>query len=210
MRKVLLIIASIFAVTCANASNVEKIQFANAGSFSLGIMAGTPASLGWGPNKSANAKTPMFSVDAMIGLKDGFIHTNKFGDNGAIDLGLFLGYCLYGIDFEGITTNAEMSSKWWRLPIAARCGFNWEFVKNLDVYAGVQGGVAIYHSTTTSKSKNFESKVSDSDTDGILGLYSGAKWMFSDFFGVKVDFSKDWLGDGDDVPNMSAGIQLNF
>ena len=210
MRKFLLIIASLFTITCASASNVEKIQFANAGSFSLGVMAGTPASLGWGPNKSVNAKTPMFSVDAMIGLKDGFIHTNKFGDNGAIDLGLFLGYCLYGYDMMPLNIHTEEGVNWWRMPIAARCGFNWEFVKNLDFYAGVQGGVSIYHSKVTTKTYGVEVKTTSSDTDGILGLYSGAKWMFSDFFGVKVDFSKDWLGDGDDVPNMSAGIQLNF
>ncbi len=197
MKEVLLVIASLFTITCASASNVEKIQFANAGDFALGVMVGVP-SVDYG----ADHQTPTFSVDAMWGLKDGFCHTKAFGDNGAIDLGLYVGY-FYHSDYY---------AKSWDLPLAARCGFNWEFVKKLDVYAGLQGGVSILHSKLDyHESALITPHVTGSSTgsNGILGIYSGVKWMFTDVFGVKAEYSGDWL-DLWSLPTFAAGVQFNF
>ncbi|MBR0503045.1 MAG: hypothetical protein IJJ77_07360 [Paludibacteraceae bacterium] len=60
-----MLFASLFICTMVSASNVEKIQFANSGDFSLGLMAGIPP----------NATSILFiSTDVMVGLKDVFFH----------------------------------------------------------------------------------------------------------------------------------------
>lgn len=192
MKKIFMLIASAFLLTNVSAANVEKIQFANAGDFALGLMVGTPSS--YRNCVDSRAKMPFISVDAMWGLKDGFCHTNKFGDNGAVDLGAYLGFCYFGDhDFHD-----------WRLPIAVRSGFNWEFVKNLDVYSGFQAGATIFHNSY----EDFGIKVSDGGAEGIFGMYLGAKWMFSDSFGVKAEFSEDWIGWS--LPWFAAGVQFKF
>lgn len=84
MKKFLVAIATAFVALTASASNVEKIQFANAGDFSLGVMIGVPAYGG--------GNMPHISVDGMFGLKDGFINTKTFRQNGAVDLGAYIGF----------------------------------------------------------------------------------------------------------------------
>ena len=60
-----MLFASLFICTMVSASNVEKIQFANSGDFSLGLMAGIPPYA---------VGMPFISIDGMVGLKDGFFH----------------------------------------------------------------------------------------------------------------------------------------
>lgn len=198
MKKIFMLIASAFLFANVHASNVEKIQFANAGEFSLGLMVGVPTvSLG----------VPFFSVDGMVGIKDGFIHTDKFGDNGAIDLGLLVGFQSWKTD------------GYWNMPIVARSGFHFEFVKKLDVYAGLMGGVNLSH---WDQSEFFdvidpaEAGVQRKGTDvyGIFGTYIGAKWHFTDLFGVKVECSGDWVGRvrrvDSEMPAVAGGVTFNF
>lgn len=217
MKKVLLAITSALIFLNASASNVDKIQFANAGDASLGIMLGLP------PHHRANM--PFVSLDGMVGIKDGFINTKTFGQNGAIDLGAYIGFCHYGEAFE--------DWKWasWELPIVFRGGFHWEFVKNLDTYAGLQCGVAICHAMEKDKITD-DRYYSNGFADGIFGMYLGAKWMFTSAFGVKLEFSSDWLiryhepdldhhneyiyvgrryrYGGYNLPPVSAGVTFNF
>lgn len=201
MKKFLLAIASLFAVMGgANASNVDKIEFANKGQFTLGAEVGLPLDFD-------NANMPFIGVDAMWGLADGFIHTKTFGNNGAIDLGLQVGYQHWGWH------NDFMRNRTWDLPINVRAGFHFEFVKHLDVYAGLQGGVSILHWRT--KDKVTEEKWSDSDADGIFGMYLGAKWYFTDEFGVKAEYSGDWISNNEnnhrnDLPYFAVGVTFNF
>lgn len=200
MKKFLLAIATAFVALTASASNVEKIQFANAGDFSLGVMIGVPAYGG--------GNMPHISVDGMFGLKDGFINTKTFGQNGAIDLGAYIGFCQYGDKWE--VAGVEYKHSYWNLPIALRCGFHWEFVKKLDVYAGFQGGVAIEHWMDKQEVPGVDNRDFGNHCDGVFGMYSGAKWMFSDLFGVKLEWSCDWIGDGNDMSPIAAGITFNF
>ncbi len=198
MKKIFMLIASAFLFVNVNASNVEKIQFANAGEFSLGLMVGVPT-IAVGP--------PFFSVDGMVGLKDGFIHTDKFGDNGAIDLGLLVGFQPWEPD------------GYWDMPIVARSGFHFEFVKKLDVYAGLLGGVELSH---WDQSEYFdliampEEAVQRKGVDvfGIFGTYIGAKWHFTDLFGVKLECSGDWVGRvrrvDSKLPVVAGGVTFNF
>ncbi len=68
MKKVFMLFASLFICAMVSASNVEKNQFADSGGFSLKFMAGIPP----------NATGILFiSTDVMVGLKDGFVHTQK-------------------------------------------------------------------------------------------------------------------------------------
>ena len=211
MKKFLIAVATAFVAMTASASNVEKIQFANAGQLTLGAMVGLP-------HHTPDANMPAVSIDGMIGLKDGFINTKTFGQNGAIDLGVYVGFCQYGWSSD--------IDKWsfWNLPIAVRSGFHWEFVKNLDVYAGFQAGIAIEHGM-------YKIKIDGANDDrdgkgyvgGIFGMYSGAKWYFTDAFGVKLEWSSDWInchghqdrghhpaGWGNNMPPVSAGVTFKF
>lgn len=207
MKKVLLLIASAFMFLNVNASNVERIEYANAGDFSLGIMIGVP------PYGGANM--PTISVDGMWGLTDGFIHTKTFGDNGAIDLGGYIGYCHYGDSYDYGYYGYHYDHYYWELPILVRCGFHFEFVKHLDVYAGFQGGICLEHWRNELEGDRYdvpgyEIEENGSHVDGVFGSYIGAKWHFNDNFGVKLEFSSDWIGDGNDLPGVAGGVTFNF
>lgn len=201
MKKFLFAVATAFMAMTASASNVEKIQFANAGDFSLGIMVGVPA--------YGNANMPQISLDGMWGLKDGFINTKTFGQNGAIDLGAYVSFCQYGDTYrDGVGYKVKHS--YWNLPIVLRSGFHWEFVKKLDVYAGFQGGVAIEHWMDNTEIAGVDNRTSGNHCDGVFGMYYGAKWMFTDAFGVKLEWGWDCVGDGNDMSPIAAGVTFNF
>ncbi len=218
MKKFLLAIASLFAVMGgANASNVDKIEFANKGQFTLGAEVGIPP-------RTDYANMPFIGVDAMWGLADGFIHTKTFGNNGAIDLGLQVGYQHWG-DHYDVVPSVKYRWRTWELPICVRAGFHFEFVKHLDVYAGFQGGVAINHwrdnySVDSDALQQYvdmydDKKDSNTDADGIFGMYLGAKWYFTDVFGVKAEYSGDWIsnesnGHGNNLPYFAVGVTFNF
>ena len=57
MKKIMLLVASLFIYAGASASKVEKIQFANSGDFSLGLMAGIPPYVG---------DMPFISIDQLV------------------------------------------------------------------------------------------------------------------------------------------------
>ena len=191
MKKILLFVGACFAGATVSASNVEKIQFANKGNFSLGLMVGIPP-------YSGNAVMPTVSIDGMWGLVDGLAKTKTFGENGAIDLGFYANLCFY--DYG---TNDDNDAGW-SIPVAIRSGFHWEFVKKLDVYAGFQGGIAI--------SEGWDGLDDDSDiyADGIFGMYVGAKWMFTNAFGVRIEYSGDWIGGENNMPPFAGGVTFNF
>ncbi len=224
MKKILVAIASLFVVMgSASASNVDKIEFANPGNLTLGIEVGIPP-------RTDNANMPFIGVDGMFGIANGFINTKTFGQNGGIDAGIQLGYTHWGDSWDksvyvsGVDVSAEYKWRTWELPINLRAGFHFEFVKHLDVYAGLQGGVAIQHyrnkyslnedlpeaveETVEDALDNMET--SDTDVDGIFGMYIGAKWYFTDVFGVKVEYSGDWIGDDNNLSPFAVGVSFNF
>ena len=217
MKKILVLIATLFTVMCASASNVEKIQFANAGKFSLGVMSGFPFF-----GKGVERDMPFISLDAMIGLKDGFCHTNKFGDNGAIDLGLYIGYARNEYEHHDWVFNENVQAMedlgghtWlsWAIPVSVRSAFHWEFVKNLDVYAGLQLGCSYYGARGTSALSGKETETSQFDF--FLCHYLGVKWMFTNHFGVKAECNTSCIFDGNpdrehNFPVASVGLQFNF
>ncbi|MBR4814595.1 MAG: hypothetical protein IKZ67_03940 [Paludibacteraceae bacterium] len=217
MRKILLIIAALFTVMCASASNVEKIQFANAGKFSLGVMSGFPTF-----NGILGKGMPFISLDAMIGLKDGFCHTKRFGDNGAVDLGLYIGYAqnkfdhhdwVYNEDEQTMEDRGEYTRTSWAMPVSVRSAFHWEFVKNLDVYAGAQLGCSFYGFNDTPHAGG--EMIVTGELEMFLCHYFGAKWMFTQHFGVKTECNLPCFLPGKrfvelNYPIASVGLQFNF
>lgn len=211
MRKILLVVVTLFTVMGAGASDVEKIQFANAGKFSLGVMSGFPR---------FERNMPYISLDGMIGLKDGFCHTNKFGDNGAVDLGFYIGYARDESRFAYmVDPNDPQNTAWeygtitsWNLPATIRSAFHWEFVKNLDVYFGLQTGLSFYDRKDVDR--NGKQVYSNRYARVLLGHYLGVKWMFTKHFGVKAecDFGGYTIGrwGAKTIPTGSVGFQFNF
>ncbi len=211
MKKILVAIASLFVVMgSASASNVDKIEFANPGNLTLGIEVGIPP-------RTDNANMPFIGVDGMFGIANGFINTKTFGQNGGIDAGLQLGYTHWSWDYYN---NDDYKWRYWELPINLRAGFHFEFVKHLDVYAGLQGGVAICHISNDAEDAvedlledsgvHVDDEDDDTDVDGIFGMYIGAKWYFTDVFGVKVEYSGDWIGDDNNLSPFAVGVSFNF
>lgn len=204
MKKLFAIVATVLMALNASASNVEKIEFANQGQFTLGAMVGFP-------KNTSDANMPFITVDGMIGIKDGFIKTSTFGANGAIDAGIQIGYCHWKVAYEQIPgdNGSENKTLWGNIPINLRAGFHWEFVKRLDVYGGLQGGLSI--DTWKWKDELTGMKNSGADVHGIFGLYMGAKWYFTRVFGVKAELSGDFIKKkGNNLPIFSAGVTFNF
>ncbi len=205
MKKVFSLIVSALAFFNVSASNVESIQFAEPGQFTLGVMLGAPAPAPF----TYKANMPEIIVDGMVGLTNGFIHTKTFGNNGGIDLGGYLSYCHYSDSWSSAFGYDDYDFDFWELPIVARGGFHFEFVKNLDVYAGFQAGVSIQHFDYDDYEYGYVG-YSDSKADGVFGSYIGAKWYFNDFFGVRVEFSGDWIGDFNSVSPVAGGVSFRF
>lgn len=208
MKKVFSLIVSAFAFLNVSASNVGSIQFAEPGQFSLGLMLGAPAPSPF----EFKANMPEIIVDGMVGLTNGFIHTKTFGDNGGIDLGGYMAYCHYTDAWTYAWGYDEYDFKFWELPIAARGGFHFEFVKNLDVYAGFQAGVCIQHFNygDYDYGSGYTFGYSDSKADAIFGTYIGAKWYFNDSFGVRAEFGGDWIGDFNNISPVAGGVTFRF
>jgi len=165
---------------------VEKIQFANKGDFTLGVMAGFPR---YGDGM------PIVSLDGMWGLKDGLFHTNRFGENGAIDLGFYIGYAQnnhsfhyydWSEDQQTLQDMGMVDQKSCVLPVSVRSAFHWEFVKNLDLYAGLQTGISYRRLV---QQGNVYIGGPRTRLGLFMGGYLGAKWMFTKSFGVKAEFN---------------------
>ncbi|MCK9156190.1 MAG: porin family protein [Paludibacteraceae bacterium] len=192
MKKVLFLLISVFAFATANAAS-SGIETAQKGDFNLGLMIGIPP-----VGDHWDADIPMVSLDGSWVISSGFINTSKFGQNGAIDLGFYYGTCLYSFDWNN--GHQKGTNGLWQNALLFRSGFHFQFLKNLDTYAGAGVGVNIWSPTQDSDWKT--------DSKGAFSLYTGAKYYFSDMFGVKLEFAHDF--NEDNLPVLSAGIALKF
>ena len=192
MKKVLFLLISVFAFAAANAGS-NGIETAQKGDFNLGLMVGVPPVGGeW------DEDMPMISLDASWVIASGFINTSKFGQNGAVDLGLYYGVCSYSYDWNNghqKGTNGLLQNA-----LLFRGGFHFQFIEKLDTYAGAMAGVNIWSPTRDSDWKT--------DSKGAYGLYTGAKYYFTDMFGVKLELAHDF--NEDNLPVFSAGMAFMF
>ncbi len=175
----------------ANAG-VNGIEVAQKGDMDLGLMIGIP------PTK--NAKLPTVSLDASWVLTSGFIDTNTFGENGAVDLGFYYGFTPYGEESGHITQKTFQNC------MLARSAFHFQFVKNLDTYLGILTGINLWSWSWEDENSNQDN--SGTDTKGVFGAYTGAKYYFSEKFAVKMEFADDFI-EGN-IPSIAMGVSFKF
>jgi hypothetical protein len=183
MKKLFILLSTVFLFVTATAQVSNGIPVAQKGDFDLGIMIGIPP--------VADAKTPTFSVDGSWVIMSGFINTNTFGRNGAIDLGVYYGITFYG--GSGWTTVQNS--------ILFRPSFHFQFLNNLDTYGGILLGANIW-ATSIDEGDNHI------NTHEAIGPFLGAKYYFTNSFAVKLELATDIING--DVPILAAGISLKF
>ena len=181
------------------AEKVDHIEFANKGKFTLGVGIGVP---GVRSTHNDRANMPSLILDGSWGVADGFIKSKHFGQNGAIDLGFYYAFCHYRKWDEkhfGYLQNTGLF----------RAAFHFEFVKHLDTYAGLTSGVNVF--TPAGKWWSDEQKDNWDHVKYAGGMFTGAKWYFTDVFGVKTEFQFDWGSPGyGNLPTAAIGVTFNF
>ena len=195
MKKILVLLVSAFVCLTASAK-VSGIEDAKKGDFNLGLQMGVPPASGAGDK----AYMPLISLDGAFVLTSGFINTKAFGQNGAVDLGFYGAFCGYEKDYFD-------DSEFIQIPMLLRSAFHFQFVPKLDTYAGAFAGVNIWKSTGDGWGRA-GNPGEFSDTKACVGLYTGAKYYFSDVFGVKLEFGHDVCEDN--YPFLAGGFSFRF
>lgn len=190
MKKFLLAVISMFTFATANAatSGIEDVQ--PDGGFAIGVQIGVPPA-------DLDAKMPMIAVDGNWTLTSGMFNAGKFGQNGAIDLGFYYGFCAYD------KSAWHWEEGWQQNAVLARAAFHFEFVPKLDVYAGTFGGVNIWVPNSDAKDNGGKT-----DVKGCFGMKIGAKYYFTESFGAKLEFGDDFI-EGN-YPLVQAGVTFKF
>jgi len=194
MKKLFMLLATAAVLFFnANAQVVkEGIKVAQKGDFDLGLMIGVPP--------VQNANMPTISADLSWGLISGFINTKTFGQNGAIDLGVYYGITSYG--------HKEFGEKHGLLQncILARGIFHFQFIENLDTYVGILSGVNLW--SWSWEDSNGKNKKNGTDSKAVFGSFLGAKYYFTEKFGVKLEFEGDFV-EGN-IPAVATGVTFKF
>lgn len=196
MKKILVLLVSAFVCLSASAK-VSGIEDAKKGDFNFGLQLGVPA-VDKFENGHDPSATPTISLDASWVLTSGFINTKAFGQNGAVDLGLYYGFCHYSYDKDhhDETLNQNL--------ILCRSGFHFQFLPKLDTYAGAFVGANVWFW----EQDCLDGKGDSDDNDACFGLFTGAKYYFSDIFGLKVELGHDF--NEDNYPLISGGLAFRF
>jgi len=192
MKKLFMLLATATIVFFNVNASVSGIEVAQKGDVGLGIMLGAPP--------ASHANMPTVSIDAAWVLTSGFINTKTFGQNGAVDLGFYYGFTSYGWNSWNTNHNTVQNCA------LARSSFHFQFVEKLDTYAGMFAGVNLW---AWSWSDNHNNKDNGIDSKPAFGPFMGAKYYFSEKFGVKMEFAHDAYEDHN-VPNVSVGITFKF
>ncbi len=201
MKKIVLMLAT-FVALCNNAfaERVDEIEFANKGKFALGIQLGAP---GVRVTHDDRANMPSVMADFNWGVAHGFINGSPaFGKNGGVDLGFLTGFCHY-------RKWDQKHFGYMQATCLFRAAFHFEFVKHLDVYAGLTSGLNIFN--PTGKYWSDEDKDNWDHVKYAGGMFTGCKWYFTDVFGVKAEFQFDWGSPGyGNLSPASVGVTFNF
>ena len=198
MKKVLLIVAVTFMSTLSFAQDAVV----NKGDFLLNIgggISGGPGGYG-GYNGAGYGVMPSFNV----GMEVGMFPT---GDIGIVTLG--------GIAAMGFSSanSSSWESKYFATEVLFRGA--WHLSKWVtspwDVYAGVNTGIR-FNSYTNSYDNDYWNNGNNgnklegnhSDTDLVIGLFIGGRWMMSDSFGLFAEFTTSEIAMG------KFGVTLKF
>lgn len=187
------------------AAPLAEIEMSTKGQTVVGVGVGLPSMKDGVP-----ADMPAVSVFFNAGLASGFIQSNLFGRNGAVDFGLNYGMCHYGEKYGLYDTYQTV--KVFQHTLVARSAFHFQFIKNLDTYFGVCAGVNICaesfkERTEYSEESSFEvwDHVESNVFRPVLGIYGGAKWFFNSKFAMGVELSNDFLRTEDTACDKAYG-----
>jgi hypothetical protein len=181
----------VFCMTCLLASvhaeaQINKIEVSQKGDFNLGLAIGAPTIKGW------DAVMPAISADASWVFLSGFIDTKTFGKNGSVDLGVYYGFSAYKQDNP--IGNSKESQLFYH-SVLLRSAFHFQFMDQLDTYAGIMSGANI---------RSYSGNSFHKEVSFAYHLYGGAKYYFSPKFAGKIEFIEDF------VPWLSAGVDFKF
>lgn len=159
--------------------------------------------LGWGiPVMDNSEDAVQFNVSGNWQLAKGIFKTKNFGRNGGIDYGFVYSFLYY---------KGYLSSPFWEQRIAemdtdknhtppclkkhklvANVNFHYQFLKKMDTYVGIFGGVGIIKPTTPNKSYEYDIVDDHSYTERSWGLRGGATWYFNYCFGAGLEWDDDF------------------
>ena len=199
MRRFLCIIWGLLAGWTVSASSIAEIEIATKGQTALGVGVGVPPF-----TSGAAADIPCFSLSASAGIASGFITSELFGKNGAVDLGIQFSACHYKDEFGLYNTKQQV--KVFQGSVTLRSAFHFQFMKYFDTYAGVCGGVNIcaesfMEITKYSEQSQFEhwNEVEPNTFSPVVGGYVGSRWFFTNHFALGVEAAYDFLRTDDEA-----------
>lgn len=132
-----------------------------------------------------NTVVPPISVSVEYGIVD-----NPFNEeNGSIGVGGYLGYTSYGNKNNSRTASYTI--------LGGRGSYHYQFVPNLDTYAGLLLGLAFR------SGELLESDVNTTNTRLAYGIFVGGRYMFHENIGAFVE-----VGWG--VSAINLGLALKF
>lgn len=148
-----------------------SLGIANAQDLTLKGSSAVNIGIGLGHRFDGSMSIPPLSVAYDYSLVSGLIN----GNNGSITLGAYGAYVGVNWSYNGISSSASHTV------LGARGMFHYQFAPKLDTYAGLMLG---YHIASYSSSTPYGSSSSVSGSGIDLGLVLGARYYFTEKFGL--------------------------
>lgn len=193
MKRIQAILFTLLVSMGVNAARMSEIEIATKGQTLVGVGVGLPSL-----REGVGADMPTLSIFFNAGLASGFLRSELFGNNGAVDFGVNYAICHYNDKYGLYDTYQQV--KVFQNTLVLRSAFHFQFVKNLDIYFGISAGVNICSEhfterTIYSSQSSFErwNEVDHNVFRPVLGIHGGAKWYFSNRFALGLEFANDFL-----------------
>ncbi len=198
MKRFFSVIFGFFVWLNLSASAIDEIEISKKGQTIVGLGVGTPSF-----NSGASADIPCFSAFAVAGIASGFLNSDVFGSNGAVDLGVNFSACHYSEEYGLYYTKQKV--KVFQGAFTVRSAFHFQFLKQFDTYVGLCGGVNIcaegfQEQTIYSEKSDFDhwNQIESNAFSPVFGAYVGTKWFFTRHFALGLEASYDFLKTNDD------------
>jgi hypothetical protein len=139
---------------------------------------------------SGYSKTPFLSASFDVGVFDGFL------DNATVGIGGYVG-------FSSLKWESGLGYGWKQtnFVIGPRGTFNYQFVDNLDTYAGILLG---YHVVSTKETGNWTTPYNSAASGVYFSGFAGARYYFTDNIAAFLE-----LGSGN-LALASLGVVVKF
>lgn len=155
--------------------------------------------VGFGVYNGYGIGFPPTTLSVDVGAFDNLIK----GENGSIGIGGFVGFANYRD--KNVNDYITYKDVTMRMCFGARGTFHYQFVENLDTYAGAMFGVYTYNNKHVVKDANGNNAdINKTSSVGFAhSVFAGARYYFSDSFGVSAEA-------GYGFTNISVGITFKF